>query len=451
MDRKSVFQKFCSSAPFATMTQLVMRACIRDTFGDVFEEFRGRQYEDKLTFEDVSIAVADVALGVVANPNQAYREHKEDLAVARGRFYDKLNGVSLTLSEQVVRATAEKLVSLQDALGFKKWEGIEGYRLLAVDGNHLQKSEKRLAALRDLENAPLPGTAVARLDLDRQILDHVYLLGDAHQQEADTSDALVEDLEPNDVLVADRHYCIVKFLEQMAAKSVCFIIRQHGRLPGVLLGRRRKLGRTETGTVYEQQMRLTKSEDSLVVRRITIELDKPTQDGDTVIHTLTNLSDEVDGRKVARLYHRRWEEEYAFYYLRMCFYGELPSLGHPRAALFLFSLSVLAYNILQVILAAFFAVHDDDEVLQLSNLYISKEIASKTPGMLIVFEDADWDALLPDSVMEQAKLLTTIARQTKIDDYRKSVRTKKKKPKKKKRNVAHKHVSTAKIIGLVDT
>lgn len=280
---------------------------------------------------------------------QAYRKHKQHLAVARGRFYDKLNNVSLGLSQQVVRASCENVVKLPDALGFRQWQGIDGYRLLAVDGNHLQRTDKRLAVVRDSKCAPLPGTAVARIDLGR-------------------------------------HYCIVQFMQSIHAKPGCyFIIRQHRRLPGVLLGSRQRLGRTESGVVYEQLMRLTQDETSLIVRRVTIELDAPTQDGTTEVHVLTNLPDTVDSQTVMRQYHRRWEEETAFYYLRMCFNDELTSLGHPHAALFLFSLSVMAYNVLQLVLSAFYAVHDEETVLSLSNLYISQDISRETSGMLIVF------------------------------------------------------------------
>jgi hypothetical protein len=437
------------------MTQVVLRACIRDKFPEVFEQARGRQYEETLSFEDLAIAVADVALGVCKNANRAYRAHKAELGVARSRFYDKLNHTSTQLSEQIVAATAPSIASMQDALGFVPWDGIPGYRLLVVDGNHLEKTEKRLADLHDLSVAPLPGTAVARFDLGRQIFDRVYLLEDAHQQESTTCQAIVEDLEPLDVLVADRHYCIVECMNRIAAKGNHFIIRHHARLPGVLLGKRQKVGGIATGTVYEQSMQLTKQEDSLVVRRITIELDEPTQDGDTVIDLLSNLPAEVSGSLIAQQYHRRWEEETGFYYLRMCFNGELASLGHPRAALFLFAMTLIAYNALQIIWASFFATHDDQEVQNLSNLYISQEIASATPGMLIVLDDEQWNSLIPATQQQVAKLLRQIAQETSVSDYRKSIRkpkakTPRKKKPKKRRNAKHSHVSTAKIIGLVD-
>ena len=135
----------------------------------------------------------------------------------------------------------------------------------------------------------------------------------------------------------------------------------------------------------------------------------------------------------------------------MCFHGELPTLGHPQAALYLFSLSLIAFNILQVIHAACYAVHDDEAVANLSNIYISHEIADATTGIMIVFEPSDWQEIIPKTLNGQAQLLKRIAKQIKLEDYRKSVRKKNPHKRKTKRgNVKSKHVSTARIIGLVD-
>jgi hypothetical protein len=58
-----------------------------------------------------------------------------------------------------------------------------------------------------------------------------------------------------------------------------------------LVGERRYRGRTTTGKVYEQEAILTDPEtgEERAVRRITIELDRPTRDGDTELHLLTNV------------------------------------------------------------------------------------------------------------------------------------------------------------------
>ena len=75
------------------------------------------------------------------------------------------------------------------------------------------------------------------------------------------------------------------------ARGGFFVLRQHGNVQGgVSLGQRRSKGRCETGWVYEQRLRLRGEERQVIeVRRITVVLDKPTRDGDTEIHILTNL------------------------------------------------------------------------------------------------------------------------------------------------------------------
>ncbi len=81
---------------------------------------------------------------------------------------------------------------------------MKGYRDFAVDGNHLQESEKRLEPLRMLHDAPLPGTTVARFDLQRRMFDRAYLLVDAHAQESSVLDRVLGDLQQGDLPWSDR-------------------------------------------------------------------------------------------------------------------------------------------------------------------------------------------------------------------------------------------------------
>lgn len=448
MKSEDTFARFCKAAPFAVMAQALIRTFIGSTFNDIFEENRNGQYEEKVTFEALGLAVADIALGHCESANQAYREHKENLTVARSSFYDKLKGTRPSLSEAVVAASADKAIEIQEELGFVPWDGLSGYRVFALDGNHLQKSEKRIGKLRGTSQAPLPGTCVARLDLGRQLIDRVYLLEDAHQQESATLGAVAQDLGENDLLIADRHFCILSFLMQLDQQRSSFIIRQHGRLKGELWGQPRKIGKTETGIVDEQLLRVSTGDSGITLRRITIQLNKPTREGDTEIHVLSNVPSNVSAKKIINLYARRWEAETAFYHEQMCLHGELPSLGHPRAALFLFCIATMAYNILQTIVSVLYAVHDEEEVDELSFFYISLDIERYTPGMLAILDERDWKRFLTTAMRDLVRFLTNTARGIDLREYRKSRRGPKK-PYKRKSNQRCGHLSTAKIIGLV--
>jgi hypothetical protein len=443
-----VFDRFVDKAPFAVMTRMLTQDFMGNHLNRIFEDNRELQYDHVTSFQAVAATVADVALNFSDNFNQAYKEHKEELEVSRQSFYAKTRGVEPAVSEAIVAHSAERAIEMQDALDFGPWELLPGYRCLSVDGNVLAKSDKRLKVLRDVKGAPLPGKIVARFDLQRQVFDRAYVLLDGHSQESTCCDQIVDDLTDKDVLIADRHYCIVPFLCRIASASGFFVIRQHGRLKGVLLGKRKRIGRISSGVVYEQELKLSAAEDAMTVRRVTVELDVPTRDGDKVIHILTNLPGDICGTVVADLYRHRWEEETAFNVLQMTLTCEHPGVGHPQAATFLFCLSVLAFNLRQTIFAALYATHDEEEVNEISHFHVSKNVSDKTEGMLIAITEDEWAELIPSTVKPLVALLKKIARTIDLSEYRKSRRGPKKKKPHRSRNVPSSHVSTAKLLGL---
>lgn len=443
-----VFERFVRKAPFAVMTRILARNFIGSDLNAIFDSNREVQYDYIASFQAIAATVADVVLNFSDNFNQAYKEHQEELQVSRQSFYAKTRGIEPAVSEQIVKRSAERAVELQEALDFRHWELLPGYRCFSIDGNVLPKSDKRLKVLREVKGAPLPGKTVARFDLQREVFDRAYVLLDGHAHESACCDRIVADLAPHDVLIADRHYCIVSFFQGIAAAGAFFVIRQHGRLKGVLLGKRKRIGRMETGVVYEQEMKLSAAPDAMSVRRITIELDKPTRDGALAIHVLTNLPAEVSAITVAELYRHRWEEETAFHVLQMTLTCEHTGIGHPQAALFLFCMALLAFNLRQTIFAALYATHTEEAVQETSHFHVSKNIADKTEGMLIAIPEHEWSQLIPATTKGIVRLLRKIARQIDLKDYRKSPRGPKKKKPHRSRNVVCNHVSTAKLLGL---
>ncbi len=276
------------------------------------------------------------------------------------------------------------------------------------------------------------------------------MLLSGHAQESSCCDRIVDELVAKDVIIADRHYCIVAFLVKIAVARGFFVIRQHGRLKGVLAGKRKRIGRISTGVVYEQEMKLSADDDAMTVRRITIALDKPTRDGDEEIHVLTNLPSDVAATVVADLYRHRWEEKTAFNVLQMTLTCEHPGVGHPKAATFLFCMSVLAFNLRQTIFAVLYATHDDEAVTETSHFHVSQNASDKTEGMLIAINKEEWDELIPSTTRGLASLLKKISGTIDLAEFRKSRRGPKKKQPHRSRNVASSHGSTAKLLGLAN-
>ena len=110
-------------------------------------------------------------------------------------------------------------------------------------------------------------------------------------------------VRPRDLWIADRNFCTTQLLYGIAGREAFFIIRQHARnLHWEFVGERQDCGRIETGQVFEQTIRTTNDGgEILFLRRVTVVLDKPTRDGDTEIHVLTNLPREDASAQVIAL------------------------------------------------------------------------------------------------------------------------------------------------------
>ncbi len=162
--------------------------------------------------------------------------------------------------------------------------------------------------------SPLPGLALAVLDQEHMTVTDVLLSEDGHAQERAASAVYPLVRRGRGVGGGPQllHFGIARgYLGSAAASSSC----QHGNVQGELLGQRRSKGRCETGWVYEQRLRLRGEERQVIeVRRITVVLDKPTRDGDTEIHILTNLPPrKVPAVRVAEIYRKRWTIEGLFF------------------------------------------------------------------------------------------------------------------------------------------
>lgn len=90
--------------------------------------------------------------------------------------------------------------------------------------------------------------------------------------------------------VADRNFCVRRFLSGIKARQAFFVVREHAQLPWKPLEAMREVGETETGAVTEQAIAVIDEDGNVHTwRRIRVRLKQPTRDGDSTIHILSNL------------------------------------------------------------------------------------------------------------------------------------------------------------------
>src|SRR3954468_20020620 len=282
-----IFERFARQSPVTVMARAALEHALAPQAIDaLFEHTAERQYTRTLLFSSVVDLMGSVVAKIQPAVNAAYRAKADALGVSLRAVYDKLERLEPGLSAELVRHTARTLGPVITAMGGERAAWLPGYRVKILDGNHLAGTEHRLKELRTIGAGALPGKALVMLDPQAMLVADVFPCEDGHAQERSLLGEVLESVRPRDVWVADRNFCTTGFLFGIARRGGSFVIRQHGAALHIeWMGERRPCGRIETGSVFEQEVRLGDGNgETIAVRRITVELDKPTRDGDTVIH-----------------------------------------------------------------------------------------------------------------------------------------------------------------------
>jgi IS4 transposase len=443
------FDSFVQGCPVAIMFRgLMERVLGPDRLDAIFVRTARRQYEDTLLFSTVAAMLAEVVNRQRRSINAAYLARQESMEVSVKAVYDKLSGVEVSVSEQLVRDTAGEMEAVIKHLHATQKPLLKDYRMLIVDGNHLAGTEHRLAELRLTNAAALPGQACVVLDPQLELAVDVVASEDGHANERSLIPRLLERMRPGECWMADRLYCTKTFLRQMAEGDIKFIIRRHHTdVPVIRVGKRRRLGRTETGVVWETRVAVEYRDGSVLpLRQITLRLDTPTQDADKEIEVLTNLPARIAGRRIARLYRARWSIEKVFQDLATTLRSEINTLGYPKAALLGFCLALLTFNLLSTVKAVLRSAHKITNK-RLSTYYLADEIAMTWRGMEIAIAAQHWRrAWASTSLPQLARLLRWLAKRTAIHKFFTNPWTPKRPQPKRASGHRGRHVSTYRLL-----
>jgi IS4 transposase len=451
MIMSDIFQRFVEDSPISVMAQaLVENALPPSVVDSLFERHSQLQYTRDLLFSDVVSLMSLVVCRIRPSINAAFNKMADTLTVTKKAVYDKIDRVETSTSAALVRHTGTAFTAVVDALGGRKDPWLAGYRTRILDGSHLPGTEHRIAPLRTTRAGALPGQSLVIFEPESMLVLDVILCEDGHAQERSMTEEILALVGSKDLWIADRNFCTTSLLFGIAARGGFFVIRQHGStLTWEAIGNRVSCGRCETGAVFEQKLKLTNDAGEIFfVRRVTVELDSPTRDGDRSIHILTSLSaEDADAISVAELYRGRWTLETAFQELEAALNGEINTLGYPKAALFAFSIALVAYNVLSAVKAALRSVHGTEVAdQQISGFYLADEVAGTHRGMMIAIPRDEWvvfHAMLPHEI---SPILKELARAVRLSEFRKQPRGPKKPRPKRRSGAKVKHVATAKLL-----
>ncbi len=225
---------------------------------ELFECSAKTQYTRELLFSTLVNLMSLVVCGIHPSIHAAHQALAEEIGVSVTSVYNKLNGVEPTVSAELVREIASQLEATIRHLNATLPNLLPGYRVKILDGNAIcasqqrfaiAASEHRLKVLRQVGSAPLPGQSLVVLDPSLMLAVDVFPCEDGHAQERSLFNNVLPTVEEDDIWIADRNFCTLKFLFGIAAQKGYFIIRQHQSLPWHASNDFRAVGEIDTGEV----------------------------------------------------------------------------------------------------------------------------------------------------------------------------------------------------------
>lgn len=159
---------------------LLEQSLSADEVDELFEQQAQHQYHRELLFSTVVTLMSLVVCGISPSINAAYQSKAKGIGIRIQSVYNKLNGLDPGIIEALVRQSVSKAQSLIEQLRGELSALREGYRVKILDGNHLAATERRLAVLRHVGSAPLPGHALVILDPALMLAIDVFACEDGH-------------------------------------------------------------------------------------------------------------------------------------------------------------------------------------------------------------------------------------------------------------------------------
>ncbi|MCP4205142.1 MAG: hypothetical protein GY769_24800, partial [bacterium] len=141
-----IFSRFVQASAVTVMLRGVLERTLNPGQLDAwFERTAPLQYTKELLFSEVFDVMSEVVLGVRPTVGRAYKASA--ISVSVRSVYKKLEGIELHTSAELVRYSARECGQLIEESGGARDPLLPGHRVMILDGNCLEASERRLKVL----------------------------------------------------------------------------------------------------------------------------------------------------------------------------------------------------------------------------------------------------------------------------------------------------------------
>ena len=323
----------------------------------VFQDNRGRCYEDELSFPTLVGLVREALLVHDGSFNRSITAAKKDgvVEVHHSAAYRKLANLPEGVSRGTLREGTARLGEVMASPARTLPPCVGAMQVIAMDGKKLKKLAKRLKAARKYTSGSLlGGKLLVALSLQSDLAVAMSCTPDGEANEVPLVPDLVKqvrDLIAGSVLwMADRQFTDLSLFHLLTQRQDHFLIRCRRGIGFEPDPSRPPLEQQDAAgrRVVQEWGWLGGKKDKRrrYVRRITLY-----REGEDDVVLVTDLLEEQThpGRELLELYLQRWGIERCFQQVTEIF-GLQKIIGStPRAAIFQSAFCLLLYNVAQVV------------------------------------------------------------------------------------------------------
>lgn len=345
-------------SPLATAVLDIFDYVFDDQLLDgIWEEHRGRCYEDRLGFTDFLWLMREALIRHDGSAHKLFQEleSKDAQPIDESNFYRKLARTPVELSRGVLRDCTHRLGELMPHAATTLPACFDKYWVIIADGKTIKNATKRLKPTRGYIGKLLGAKALAAMDARSGMVVAMGDSTDGMSNEVPLVPALMPQLqelagERAMLSVWDRQFDDVRTMKRLSERGGdAFLVRMKHKNMVFTAESSIKTQDGQGRAVLDEIGTLGTGQKAMRVRRITL-LRDATQGEDEVV-LLSNLleRDRFGAADLLELYRRRWGIENVFQQITETF-----SLSHligcqPKAVLLQFAFCLLLYNVMQLI------------------------------------------------------------------------------------------------------
>lgn len=434
--RETFIRQVLERTPLANVVlSLQAYVLVPTLLDDLFNRYRGQNYQDLLTFPTLVQILADALQKYRGSARQSLlqAEKEKTLPTTTRAFYGKLSRVPLELSQALVATSAVRLQELLLPLEAQSLPGsVKGLQVYMLDGKKLKRVAKRLRATRGQPGQLFGGKLLVawqpRTGLVLAMAAHV----DGEKNDCPLVPALLPQvgqmLSGPRLAVADRQFCDLVQMQRFTEGKDHFLIRYHPKVHcHVDPARPAKNWQDQQGRGVVDEggwLGAANHPGRRYVRRVTLK-----RTGEEDVSLVTDLLDDAayPATDLLDVYLMRWGIERVFQKITEVFGLEHLISSTPEGTVFQAAFCLVLYNMIQVIRGYVATLQDQPLVVEdVSTEMLFRDVRDQLNALLLMAEPDELIARIPRALTKEQiiALLTRTLRNRWEKSWRKAVNKK---------------------------